>query len=54
MDKPEQTEYRTTTIKVGNATVCVHQPILSDKERAKREEAVIAALRIYGRNLKEN
>ena len=48
-NKIDSTEYTTKTIQVGNATVCIHQPILSDKERAKREEAVIAALRIYGR-----
>ena len=50
-DKIDATEYTTKTIQVGNATICIHQPILSEKERAKREEAVIAALRNYGRNL---
>jgi hypothetical protein len=49
MNKTEQTEYITKTIQIGNATICIHQPILSDKERAKREEAVMAALRQYGR-----
>ena len=55
MGKEKAEEYRTKTIQIGNATICIHQPILSDKERAKREEAVKAALRNYGRNLlKEN
>ena len=52
--RTEAIEYRTKTIQVGNATVCIHQPILSDQERAKREEAIITALRHYGRNIKEN
>ena len=49
--KTEIIEYRTKTIQVGNATVCIHQPILSDQERAKREDALRTALRNYGRNL---
>lgn len=49
MNKNE-TAYRTTTIQVGNATVRIHQPILTAQERQKREEAVITALRNYGRS----
>lgn len=37
--------YRTKTIQVGNCKVTVHRPILDDKERAKREERVIDALK---------
>lgn len=37
-------EYR-----VGNAVVCVTRPELSDKERAKRERALLIALEQYGK-----
>ena len=37
--------YETKTIQVGNCTVTVHRPILDDRERARREEKVRAALR---------
>ena len=37
--------YETKIIQVGNCTVRIHSPILDDKERAKREENVIDALR---------
>ncbi len=47
MDKTE--EYITKTIKVGNVTVSIHQPILSDKERARRTEELVSALSRYGR-----
>ena len=36
--------YRTKVIKVGNATIEVHRPILTDEERRKREEQVRIAL----------
>lgn len=48
MNKPE-TAYSTQTIKVGNATVCIHRPILSDKERVEREEVVKTALAHFGK-----
>ena len=41
--------YRTKVIKVGNATVEVHRPILTPVEQAKREETVIHALRGFGK-----
>lgn len=50
MNKAETT-YRTKTITVGNVTVCVHRPILTQAERAKREEEVVSALCRYGRTL---
>lgn len=37
--------YRTKVIRVGNATVEIHRPILTDAERSKREEQVKDALR---------
>lgn len=37
--------YRTKTIQVGNSTVRIHRPILDEKERVRREEQVIDALR---------
>lgn len=46
-------EYRTTTIRVGNVTVNIHQPILSDKERAKRTEELVSALTRYGKAIIE-
>ncbi len=48
MDK----EWITQTIRVGNAVVNIHRPILSNQEKSKREEAVITALRNYGKSLK--
>ena len=44
-----QVGYRTKVIKVGNATVEIHRPILSPDEQAKREEVVIQALRSFGK-----
>ena len=48
MNKSE-TAYRTKTIQVGNATVCIHQPILTESERAKVTENIVSALRRYGK-----
>ena len=48
-DKTEKLEYRTKTIQVGCVTICIHQPILSESERAKRTEALVEALGKYGR-----
>ena len=44
--------YRTKVIKVGNATIEIHRPILTDAERTKRENQVIDALRGFGKELK--
>ena len=41
--------YRTKTIKVGNATIEINRPILTDEERKKAEERVIQALSLYGK-----
>lgn len=41
--------YRTKTIKRGNFTIVIHRPILSDKEREKRERIVETALSNYAK-----
>ena len=43
--------YRTKVIQVGNATVEINRPILTDAERSKREGQVIDALRGFGKGL---
>lgn len=45
----KETTYRTRTLKVGNVTVCIHRPILTEQERAKVEENIVSALGRYGR-----
>ena len=47
-------EYRTETITVGNATVIIHRPILTESERAKRTEELVSALSRYGRAIMKN
>lgn len=42
--------YRTKTIRVGNATIEIHRPILTDGERSKRENQVIDALKGFGKD----
>ena len=42
-------EYTTKTIQVGNCTVIVRRPILTDEERKKAEEGIIQALRCFGK-----
>lgn len=41
--------YITKIIKVGNATIEINRPILTDEERKKAEARVIQALRCYGK-----
>jgi hypothetical protein len=41
--------YRTKVIQVGNATIEIHRPILTDAERIKRENQVKDALRGFGK-----
>ena len=41
--------YRTKVIRVGNATVEINRPILTDSERARREEAIRQALASFGK-----
>ena len=42
-------EYTTKTIQVGNCTVTIHRPILTDEERKKAEERVKQALSCFGK-----
>ena len=42
-------EYTTQTIQVGNCTVILNFPILTDAEKKKTEEEVIQALICYGK-----
>ena len=46
--------YRTKTIRVGNATIEIHRPILTDQERNKREEQVRNALKGFGKGTKDD
>lgn len=41
--------YRTKTIVSGNYTIVVHRPVLTEKERAKRERAAETALAQFAR-----
>ena len=43
--------YRTKVIRVGNATVEINRPILSDEERCKREGQVKDALIHFERSV---
>ena len=40
--------YRTTVVKVGNCTVEVNRPILTQDEQKRAEERVIEALKRFG------
>jgi hypothetical protein len=42
--------YRTKTIRVGNATIEIHRPILTEEERSKRENQVMDALKGFGKD----
>lgn len=37
-------DYTTTTLQYGSATIVIHRPVLTDKERAKREQQAKATL----------
>ena len=48
-------EYTQKTIKTERYTVTIHAPILTDNERAKREQEVVQALTRFGKAIeKEN
>ncbi len=44
--------YRTKVIRVGNCTIEIHRPILTEEERIKAENQVRDALRGFGRSMK--
>ena len=50
MDKAE-TVYRTKTIKVGCATVRIHQPVLTVTERKIVEADIVSSLSRFGKVL---
>ncbi len=41
--------YQSKTVKRGNCTIVIHRPELNEKERNKRESAVLAALAQFGK-----
>lgn len=47
-----QEGYRTKVMKVGNCTIEIHRPILTEEERIKAENQVRDALRGFGRSKK--
>ena len=49
-----ETTYRTKVIQVGNATVCIHQPVLTEKEREKVAESIVSALSRFGKEIIKN
>ena len=48
MNKVE-TVYRTETFKIGNVTVNIHHPILTDTERKRVEADIVSALGRFGK-----
>lgn len=53
MGKAATVDYRTETIIVGNCTIVLHRPELTDDIRAKREAALSKALNRYALHLAE-
>lgn len=51
MDKTKPTTCLKKTIKVGSVTVNIHQPILTDTERKRREADIVSVLGRYARIL---
>ena len=45
----EETKYTTRTMQIGNCTVIINRPILTDEERKKAEARIIQALSCYGK-----
>ncbi len=46
--------YRTKVIQVGNSTVEINRPILTDEERRKREQQVVDALTVFGKEMERS
>ena len=46
--------YRTKIIRVGNHTAEINRPILDEKERQKREQQVVDALRVFGKEMERS
>jgi CRISPR/Cas system-associated protein Cas7 (RAMP superfamily) len=47
----EKDGYKVTEYKVGNSTVFVYSPILTEEEKTKREKAAVRALAAFGREM---
>ena len=45
----DEIKYTTKTMQIGNCTVEIRRPILTDEERKKAEARVIQALSCYGK-----
>ncbi len=45
----EEIKYTTKTKQIGNCTVIIQRPILTEEERKKREARIIQALIEFGR-----
>lgn len=43
----KETKYTTRTMQIGNCTVIINRPILTDEERKKAEARIIQALGCY-------
>ena len=44
-----ETKYTTKTLQIGNCTVIIQRPILTDEERQKAEERIKQALIQFGK-----
>lgn len=42
-----------TEYKIGNVTIVISRPVLSESERAKREGVILNALQQYGKAMHE-
>ena len=47
----EKDGYKVTEYKVGNSTVFVYSPILTEEEKTKREKAAVRALAAFGQEM---
>ncbi len=47
----EKDGYKVTEHKIGNSTVFVYSPILTEEEKTKREKAAVRALAAFGREM---
>lgn len=54
VSKGQAVEYRTSTIRVGNAVVNIHRPILTKEEESKRTQEVVRALQSFAKATMSN
>ena len=48
------TEYTSKTMKIGNVTVTIHRPILTDSDRLQAEDLIKNALVNFGRAMERS